>query len=166
MALRLVASPVARHTFGQSHGSVQRHAALQQVRTAINQAMPFTPGMQINKPNLASPMLPEQDVPKMPMYGLGKDWVVIYTKDGRPYYHHPESGTTQWAHPGTGVITPPSRPPEKMMKINPIIKYPVRLVSGIAALIMAIPIVGASPFLGRLVGGEKGSPAVVQTRIL
>jgi len=166
MALRLVASPVARHAFGRPHGSVQRLAALQQVRTAINQNMPFTPGMSLNKPNLANPVLPEEDVPKMPMYSLGKDWVVVYTKDGRPYYHHAESGTTQWAHPMTGVVTPPARPPAKMLKMNPIVKYPMRLVSGIAVMIMLVPILGASPLLGRLVGGEKGSHAVVQTRIL
>jgi len=168
MALRLVASPVGRHAFGlgRPHGSVQRLAALQQVRTAINQNMPLTPGMSIPKPNLANPYLPEEDVPKMPMYGLGKDWIVVYTKDGRPYYHHPEKGTTQWAHPMTGVVTPPSRPPQQLMKVNPLVKYPMRLFSGIAVIIMGVPILGASPFIGRLVGGERGSHAVVQSSVV
>ena len=47
------------------------------------------------------------DAPKMEMYNLGKDWIVIYTKDGRPYYYNQETEETTWVHPSTGVALYP-----------------------------------------------------------
>ncbi|CAE8612393.1 unnamed protein product, partial [Polarella glacialis] len=87
-----------------------------------NPMVPFHPGQALRKPVLASPALPEEDVPKMPIYNIGKEWVVIYTKEGRPYYHNHVTKATTWAHPRTGVITPPMRPPEEMMGMNPLLK--------------------------------------------
>mmetsp|Transcript_68183 Transcript_68183/g.158230 ORF Transcript_68183/g.158230 Transcript_68183/m.158230 type:complete len:153 (-) Transcript_68183:69-527(-) len=145
---------------------VAHKAALQspRVRRIINQPTPFHPGDALKKPNLAAPMLPECDVPKMPMYGMGKSWVVIYTRDGRPYYHHPESGATQWAHPGTNVTTPPARPPETMRKPNPAVVGVLRLGGGSIAATTLFGILGGSPLLGHLMGEGSGH-RVVQTRI-
>ncbi|OLQ15475.1 Adenylate cyclase type 10 [Symbiodinium microadriaticum] len=119
-------------------------------RFALNTQVPFQDGQELQKPHLAAPMLPEQDVPKMQYYSLGQAWVVIYTKDGRPYYHNHATGETTWAHPNTGVVTPPSKPPESMTGLSPLVRYSIRAVLGTAAALMAVLISGASPILGSL----------------
>mmetsp|Transcript_35636 Transcript_35636/g.111161 ORF Transcript_35636/g.111161 Transcript_35636/m.111161 type:complete len:171 (-) Transcript_35636:90-602(-) len=135
-----------------------------QSRQLMNQPMPFSPGDSIKKPDLAAPFLPEQDVPKMPIYGLGKDWVVVYSRDGRPYYHHPESNTTQWAHPVTGAVTPPSRPPEAARRPSPAILGAARLVGGTLAGTALFAALGGMPLLGHVLGEGAGSHRVVQPR--
>eukprot|EP00931_Biecheleriopsis_adriatica_P074590 TRINITY_DN48618_c0_g1_i1.p1 TRINITY_DN48618_c0_g1~~TRINITY_DN48618_c0_g1_i1.p1 ORF type:complete len:175 (-),score=27.48 TRINITY_DN48618_c0_g1_i1:59-583(-) len=121
-------------------------------------------GQTLKKPALANPMLPEENVPKMPIYNIGKDWVVIYTKDGRPYYYNHTTEETTWAHPRTGIVTPPSKPPEEMTAPQPILVYGARAIFGSVALFMSIAILGGSPLLGRLAGqgGGSSSAAVVQ----
>eukprot|EP00971_Amphidinium_carterae_P121546 2406961-Amphidinium_carterae.1 len=64
----------------------------------------------IREPPLRSPYMIEEDAKKtqVSMFDLGHDgWVVLYTRKGRAYYFHPESGMTQWEHPKTGVYSPP-----------------------------------------------------------
>eukprot|EP00440_Ansanella_granifera_P062774 gb/GFBE01068067.1/.p1 GENE.gb/GFBE01068067.1/~~gb/GFBE01068067.1/.p1 ORF type:complete len:175 (+),score=27.83 gb/GFBE01068067.1/:1-525(+) len=127
-----------------------------------NPQLPLAGGQALKKPHLASPMLPEGDVPKMPIYSIGKDWVVIYTKDGRPYYYNHETKETTWAHPKTGVVTPPSKPPDETRELSPIIRYAFRAFFGTAGGLMLFVFMGGSPLLGRLAGHSGNGARVVQ----
>merc|ERR1712232_373608 len=97
-------------------------------------------------PPLRNPFVHEGDVPKTEMYDMspkGSDgWILLKNKDDRPYYHHPESGVTQWAHPRTGIITPPAKPPEQTNMPNPVVLRVVRIVGTCAALTAATFIFG------------------------
>mmetsp|Transcript_98681 Transcript_98681/g.279224 ORF Transcript_98681/g.279224 Transcript_98681/m.279224 type:complete len:119 (-) Transcript_98681:205-561(-) len=113
-------------------------------------------------PHLRNPTTAESDVARMPIHDIRDGWFVIHTKDGRPYYHHPESGTTQWAHPRTKAVAPPVRPPENLRPPNPKILWPLRVVGGSLVAVWFFGIFGGSPLLGKLLGEGSGSFRVVE----
>eukprot|EP00913_Durusdinium_trenchii_P005429 g5061.t1 len=109
--------------------------------------MPMS-GKMLKKPALMQPSMPDEDAPKMEMYGLGKDpEVTPGSPAGRPYYFNRETEETTWAHPGTGVIMPPSKPPTEAKGIPTPVKWLLRAVFGPMLAIMAFSTLGLAPLL-------------------
>lgn len=127
-----------------------------------NPQVPFTSGQTLKKPALVQPILPEVDAPKMEMYSLGKDWIVIYTKDGRPYYFNQETEETTWIHPGTGVSVPPSKPPADTRSMPSVLKWLFRGFFYSMGGLMLLATLGGSPLLAPLI--YSGDSSVVQVR--
>ena len=125
-----------------------------------NPQIPF--GKQLKKPALVQPSMPEVDAPRMEMYNLGKDWIVIYTKDGRPYYYNQETEETTWVHPSTGVAVPPSKPPAETRTLPVVLKWLARCIFYSIGGVMLWASMGGSPLLARLI--SSGDSAVVQVR--
>lgn len=116
----------------------------------------YAPGKALKKPHLAMPYIPEADLPKMPIYHISKEWTVIYTKTGRPYYFNPETGECTWAHPRTGAVTPPSRPPHAVKySINATLDKILSAIGYCIASIAILGLAGLAPGMGRLFGNLR-----------
>lgn len=112
---------------------------------------------EIMKGRLRNPWMPEEMVQGMPVYDMKNGWVSIHTKEGRPYYHHAESGTTQWNHPRTNEVRPPNTPAMEAnvpAKSNSNIMRNIRY--GITAF-CAFAVFGGTPLLGHLFGDGPGA---------
>lgn len=127
-----------------------------------NPQIPFTSGKPLKKPALMQPSMADVDAPKMEMYNLGKDWIVIYTKDGRPYYYNQETEETTWVHPSTGVALPPSKPPAETRTLPVALKWLGRCIFYSIGGVMLWAAMGGAPLLARLI--SSGDSAVVQVR--
>eukprot|EP00933_Yihiella_yeosuensis_P075729 TRINITY_DN85215_c0_g1_i1.p1 TRINITY_DN85215_c0_g1~~TRINITY_DN85215_c0_g1_i1.p1 ORF type:complete len:197 (+),score=30.55 TRINITY_DN85215_c0_g1_i1:65-592(+) len=123
---------------------------------ATNPQIPIGHGQTLKQPHLVNPTTPTAEAPKLAVYDIGQDWTVIYTKAGRPYYFNRKTEQTQWAHPRTGVVTPPSAPPEEMQEMSPILKYSLRTVFFGVGGFMFLCFFGFATPLMRLWEGIRG----------
>mmetsp|Transcript_62042 Transcript_62042/g.134597 ORF Transcript_62042/g.134597 Transcript_62042/m.134597 type:complete len:171 (-) Transcript_62042:81-593(-) len=115
----------------------------------------FPPRREINMPNLRTNSMPEATIVKTPVYPMADGWVKIDNKEGRPYYWHAESSTSQWADPFTGIVTPPPTPPVNALEGNQILRKAVRGFVFVFCSVWLFFIIGGSPLLARLTCAEK-----------
>merc|ERR1719401_2677522 len=124
---------------------------------------PSHPGQKLSTPSLRSAYVPESSVPKLSLYHLDGDWLVYYKKDGRPYYHNPKTGVTQWAHPTTGEVHPPAAPVYEKPP-NPYVLGAVRIGGKSFFIIAGLGFFGFFPLMGRMLGEGKSHRVVQQAR--
>eukprot|EP00811_Abedinium_folium_P006604 NODE_16086_length_1013_cov_2.767494.p2 GENE.NODE_16086_length_1013_cov_2.767494~~NODE_16086_length_1013_cov_2.767494.p2 ORF type:complete len:170 (-),score=35.08 NODE_16086_length_1013_cov_2.767494:402-911(-) len=126
--------------------------------------MPVPP--KINPGTLASPFLPEVDVPKLRVFEMkgeaNEGWVVLYTQDNRQYFHNAKLDITQWENPVTGSIMPSANPTVIPKGPRPL---PVKIARGTVFAAVGVIIVlmlGPLPRVVSLLSGKADTWGVYQ----